>query len=92
VFKFRQVVIIGVLVLSLAFTVSAGFCQLEDYNCYIDKGMSHVAEGEYQQAIAEFTNGIDSHPYYGAAYLYRAEVYERIDRWRDAMADYANYI
>jgi len=92
VFKFRLGVIIGVLVISLASTVSAGFCQLEDYNRYIDKGMSHVAEGEYQQAIDEFTNGIDSHPSYGPAYLYRAEVYEKIGRWRDALADYAYYI
>jgi len=92
VFKFRLIAIVGVLVISLASTVSGGFCQLEDYNSYVEKGISHVAQGEYQQAIDEFTNGIDSHPYSGSAYLYRAEVYEKIGRWRDALADYADYI
>jgi len=92
VFKFRLVVVIGVLVIILAVTASVGFCQMEDYNRYVDKGISYVAHGEYQKAIDEFTNAIDGNPYYAPTYLHRAEVYEKIDRWRDALADYVAYI
>ena len=42
-----------------------------------DRGVEYVGQGQYDQAIAEFTKAIQQNPIYGRAYYNRGTIYAR---------------
>ena len=56
------------------------------------KGDSHYAQGEYQSAIADYTEAIRLNPEYATAYHNRGYSYDDLGEYEKAIADYTEAI
>jgi tetratricopeptide (TPR) repeat protein len=59
---------------------------------YYDRGDKAFNEGNYECAIADFTQAIQLDPKYADAYFYRGMAYSDSDKFEQAMADYNQVI
>ncbi|UCF14739.1 MAG: tetratricopeptide repeat protein [Phycisphaerales bacterium] len=74
-------VIVAVIAVYLAFHISRGVSQ---YN----RGTSHLAEGQYDQAIACFTKAIKREGKFPEAYCNRGTAYYEIGQYDEAIRDF----
>jgi tetratricopeptide (TPR) repeat protein len=59
---------------------------------YLDKGNRHLAQGQFDEAIAAYTKVIELDPGYALAYSNRGEAYYSIGEYDKAIADYTKAI
>jgi hypothetical protein len=59
---------------------------------HTDRGDAYYAKGDYDRAIADYTQAVALDPNYFAAYFQRARSYERAGDFDRAIADYAEAI
>lgn len=56
---------------------------------YADKGAAHFEAGEFEQAIAQFTEAIRAEPNNASFFLQRGDVHYAIEKYDMAIADYS---
>ena len=84
-------IIIPAICVFLAATMAVLGC--EDYAImYLDKGNRHLAQGQFDEAIAAYTKVIELDPESVIAYSNRGEAYYSIGEYDEAIADYTRAI
>jgi tetratricopeptide (TPR) repeat protein len=88
--RHKRVIIPAICVLLVA-TMAVLGCA--DYAVmYLDKGSRHLAQGQFDEAIAAYTKVIELDPGYALAYSNRGEAYYSIGEYDKAIADYTKAI
>jgi tetratricopeptide (TPR) repeat protein len=86
----KRVIIPAICVLLAAMMVVLGCA---DYALmFLDKGNRHLAQGQFDEAIAAYTKVIELDPESVIAYSNRGEAYYSIGEYDKAMADYTKAI
>ena len=76
---------------------------IEDYNVAIrlkpdyasafnSRGTGHFAKRDLEAALRDYSEAISIKPDYALAYYNRAEIWQKMNRWIDAIADYQKYL
>lgn len=86
----KRIVIAAICVL-LAATMAVLGC-IDTAILYLDKGNRHLAQGQFDEAIAAYTRVIELDPEYAIAYSNRGEAYYSIGEYDEAIADYTKAI
>ena len=78
------------LLLILLFLPMIGFGQTA-YDYYI-QGIEYQDLGEYQLAINNYTKAINEYPDYAPAYYNRGIIYNKLEKYEDAIVDFGRVI
>jgi tetratricopeptide (TPR) repeat protein len=71
--------------------VCAG-CGSPPSHAKLAEGCTQLADGNFTEAVAAFDEAIALHPMYARALFYRARAYQKLDKTKRAIDDYAEAI
>ena len=59
---------------------------------HVIRGVEYRCNGNYKEAIAEFSRAIELDKKNGDAYAFRGGIYGNLEKWDDAISDFTNAI
>ena len=88
----RIVLLLGLVLLSVGIFAACGSPAGSTAEWHFDNGVNLVEEGQYAQAIIEFSKAIELDPNRSTAYYNRAYIYKLQGRKAEAIADFEKSI